>query len=229
MLATLICLVGLMGLGTAHAEDPIPPGQPPPPDVVEQPAGDPNQVYQTPTYAPGNTTTQPPGTAPPSYAQPPGTAPPAYGQPAYGQPGYGQPGYGQPGYAQPGYGYGYDMQMREMRYHSESKSVALAVILDLVLPGVGNIYADAFLYSVVTWAGLIGGIYLMTAGIADDSGAMLTTGALLFPGAYIFGIVTAGMNASSYNADLRVQLGLQAAFAPTPDRHGGVFALRASF
>jgi hypothetical protein len=63
---------------------------------------------------------------------------------------------------------------------------------------------------------------------------MVTAGALLVAGGYLFGIISAGMAAASYNEELRVNMGLTVgpvALMPyaAPREDGGVGGLLARF
>ena len=138
-----------------------------------------------------------------------------------------QPTYGPPA-AAPGYQPNANPALdREEIYRRARKRVWLAVMLDAIVPGVGNIYADAFPYSLVTWGALLGGIVLFVAGTGGDSeNAWISLGGgLLIIGGYLFGVITAGINAADYNAELEEQLGLTAWLAPTPDGAGGAGGL----
>jgi hypothetical protein len=212
----------LLAAATAHAEDPNAPQPPPPPPAQPAPAQPP----------PGE-----PAVPPPGYGQQP-PPPPGYGQPpqAGGVVVVEQGSYGY-GLQQQPYGYA---DPREVQYLQSRKSVFLAVLFDALLPGLGNIYADAILYSVITWVGLIAGMTMIingvNDGIVDDGTAssmpdddLLIFGSFLILGSYTFGCISAGFNAASYNADLRVQLGLHAAVTPTPDRAGATIQLGATF
>ena len=68
-----------------------------------------------------------------------------------------------------------------------------------------------------------------TSPSARRRGVLIGVGALVFFGSYLFGVVTAGMNAASYNEGLRMQLGLPVALAPTPDGEGALLQTRAIF
>lgn len=187
--------------------------------------------------------------APQGYEGQPQPVPPPPGQP--GQPaapmqpgqvvvveqgGYGY-GYAQPGHGQPGYGYA---DPREMQYRTMRKHVWLAILLDAVLPGAGNIYVGEIMYSVITWAGLVAGMTIMIQAIeetttsdfgtsSEPDNELLGLGLMLFLGSYIFGVVTAGMNAASHNAEVRASLGLHAAITPARDFTGATLSLAAAF
>jgi hypothetical protein len=86
--------------------------------------------------------------------------PPGYGAQVVVVPQYGQPQYGAPQVA-PDYYYRWQM------YEMSAKSVALAVVLDAIVPGVGNIYAGNFLNAAITWGAFAVGFTLMIQGFED--------------------------------------------------------------
>jgi hypothetical protein len=163
----------------------------------------------------------PPSAAPPAPMPPPAPYDPYAPQPAYGAP---PPPYGAPVYAAPPYGYapyGQPTPMQLMTYENEKKSPALALVLSLWIPGVGNIYADHAAGAAITWAGIIGGCVLMGVGVNQDvkdlngqsttSGSgdgLILAGVVAFLGFYIYGVVDAYQSANEYNADLARKLRL---------------------
>jgi TM2 domain-containing membrane protein YozV len=148
-------------------------------------------------YAP-----QPAYGAPPPYAAPPG-----YGAPAYGAP-YGNP-------------YGAPTPMQLMMYENEKKSAGLALVLQILLPGAGSIYADHVAGAVLTWGGMIGGIALIVVGVNQDvrsidgqsmtSGrgdGLIVAGIAAYLGFWIYGFVDAYQSANEYNVNLAKRLRL---------------------
>jgi hypothetical protein len=153
------------------------------------------------------------GPAPAPYA-PPGAPDPWAAPP---------PGGGAPPFAggPPPYGYGPPPALRLMAYENDKKNEAVALLLDLFIPGVGSIYADHAVGALVTWGGMIGGLALIVAGVdqglgSDDATAhssndgvgLVLFGAAAIVGFRIYGIVDAYRSAKDYNARLAQSLGL---------------------
>lgn len=150
------------------------------------------------------------------YAPPPdpwAAPPPAGGPPAGGPPPY--------GYGPPPYGYGPPPALRLMAYENDKKNEAIALLLDVFIPGVGSIYADHAMGALVTWVGMIGGVALIVAGAdrgigSDDATAhssndgvgLVLLGAAAIVGFRIYGVVDAYKSAKDYNARLAQSLGL---------------------
>ena len=100
-----------------------------------------------------------PQAAAPSQGPPPAAPPPApypYGAPCYGAQPYGAPPYGAGPYINPQSLY---------LYESEKKTPAIAVLLSLLVPGVGNLYADTIAGAAITWALIIGGFVVVANGV----------------------------------------------------------------
>ena len=190
------------------------PPAPPPPAYAAPPGYPP-----PPAYAP------PPGYAPPpAYAPPPGYAPPP---PAYAPP----PGYGSSWGGAPSYGGGYGPNPNAMFiYEAQRKNSGVAILLSLLLPGVGNIYADHVVGAVITWALIIGGVavavnsvhtstdpydqYLTTNNV--NSG-QLTLGLLMCVGGVVYSPIDAYFASENYNHALAQRLGLPLGFALVPE------------
>ncbi len=115
-----------------------------------------------------------------------------------------------------------------MAYQDESKSPAVALMLELFLfPGVGSIYAGHPQGAFITWAGTIGGFVLLIEGIDhyDDNrtnhtqpNTLIVAGVASLIGFRIFGLVDSWSSASDYNADLSHRLGLTLNVAPLVTR-----------
>jgi hypothetical protein len=185
---------------------PQPPAQQPPP---EQSAQQPQS--QQPQPAPQQMQPAPP---PPPPLPPPGSMP-AYGPPPYG---YGsQYGYGAP------YGAPYNINAESLLlYQSSKKNGAIAVLLSLWIPGLGNIYADHIWGAVITWAAIIGGAFIIVHGestsndgfhMAQTNQPELTIGLLLIAGGFINSPIDAGLAVSDCNRALAQRLGIPPEFA----------------
>lgn len=213
-LVVISVLVALAG-GRAHADFPpsswnAPPAQS---STPQQPQSAPPQLQPAPPQpqpAPQQSQPAPPQPQPAPQQPPPGM--PAYGPPPYG---YGGP---------YGYGYGapYNVNTQALLlYESGKKSGALAVLLSLWVPGLGNIYADHISGAVVTWAAIIGGFALIVHGnhtSPDGYGSQidqtdLSLGLLLIAGGIIYSPIDAGVAVSDYNHALAQHLGIPPEFA----------------
>jgi hypothetical protein len=150
-----------------------------------------------PTPPPAWNGAPPPAAQPPAYAPPPGYPPPY----PYG--------------AAPGYG-GLNMQSMYL-YESQKKSPALGLVLDLLIPGVGSIYADHPQGALITWGLMIGGIAAIV--LADDhrqtSGDisrpdtnLIVAGVVMILGGRIYGIYDGYASSADYNRALAQRLGL---------------------
>lgn len=199
IVATVLVLVGIASPGVSRAQQPAPPAAPAP---ATAPAAPPQQAAPVPydPYAP-----QPAyGAPPPGYGAPP----PGYGAPAYGY-GYGYAPYGAP------------TPMQLMAYENEKKSAGLALVLQILLPGAGSIYADHVAGAAITWGGMIGGIALIIAGVNQDvrsingqsttssqGDGLILAGVGAYLGFWIYGFVDAYQSANEYNANLAKKLRL---------------------
>jgi Borrelia membrane protein P13 len=183
---------------------------------------------QQPAAAPG------PPAAPAAAPAPYGAYDPYAPQPAYGAPppqyGAPPPQYGAPPpqYGAPPYGYGYaggPTPMQLMMYESGKKTPGLALVLDIIFPGIGSIYADHATGAAITWGGMIGGFVLIVVGvnqqvhalnqnqssdgtISDAGVGLILVGALASIGFRIYGVVDAYSSAKDYNANLAKSLRL---------------------
>jgi hypothetical protein len=181
------------------------------------PASEPQQGYPPPQqgYPPPQQGYAPP----PAYAPPPGYAPPP-------PQGYGTTWNGAPAYRPTGP----DPNAMFM-YEAQKKSGAMAVLLSLLLPGVGNIYADHFVGAVITWALIIGGAVVAVDSVktTDTYGyysstsvnsGELTLGVVMILGGEIYSPIDAYIASENYNHDLAQRLGLPTGFvlAPQPIR-----------
>jgi hypothetical protein len=113
------------------------------------------------------------------------------------------------------------MQLLLMMYEREKKSPGLALVLDIVFPGAGSIYADHPWGALVTWGGMIGSLFVALAGLEYDSSHQNGTSdgeALFFlglagVGAFrVYGVVDAYSSAKDFNADLARRLRLPEIF-----------------
>jgi TM2 domain-containing membrane protein YozV len=117
-------------------------------------------------------------------------------------------------------------------YEAQRKNGGVAVLLSLLLPGAGNIYADHFVGAVITWALIIGGVAVTVNSIhtsADSYGytttdsansGELTLGLLMLLGGVVYSPIDAYLASESYNQALAQRLGLPngLVLAPEPIR-----------
>jgi len=162
--------------------------------------------------------TQPP---PPGQPQPPPPMaqpyPNAYGAPPPPQP-YGA--YGAP-YAPYGSPYPPANPQSWYLYEASKKSVAVSVLLELFIPGVGSIYSDHVIGAVITWGLSIAGIVIALSAFHEDQygypvtydSDRFTLGLLMVLGGRIYGIVDSVQSANEFNRGLAARLGLPATVA----------------
>ncbi len=118
--------------------------------------------------------------------------------------------------------------MQLMMYESGKKTPGLALVLDIIFPGIGSIYADHAIGAAVTWGGMLGGFVLIGVGVnqqvhafnqqnqsqssdgtVSDAGVgLILVGALASIGFRIYGVVDAYSSAKDYNANLAKSLRL---------------------
>ena len=120
--------------------------------------------------------------------------------------------------APPGYGYApgyYNINPQTMFiYEEEKKSPALAVLLSLFLPGLGNIYSEHWIGLVVTWGLIIGGVYVASYGVqhtdpeTGDGSEAILLGVLMIVGGVVYSPIDAYVSAKDYNRELARRLGL---------------------
>jgi hypothetical protein len=159
----------------------------------------------------------PPAAQPPTPQQPQ-SAPPQGSMPAYGPPPYGYGGQ----YGSGTYGAPYNVNATSLLlYQDGKKSGALAVLLSLWIPGLGNIYADHIWGAVITWAAIIGGAAIIVHGnhtSPDGYSSQVdqtdfTLGLLLIAGGFVYSPIDAGLAVSDYNHALAQRLGIPPEFA----------------
>jgi hypothetical protein len=173
-------------------------------------------------------------TQPPAGQPPPPTAQP-YANP-YGAPPAPQP-YGAYGAPYAPYGSPYPPPVNPQNwylYEASKKSVAVSVILELFIPGVGSIYADHVIGAVITWGLTFAGLVVALSAFDEDQYGYPTTydndrftlGLLLVLGGRIYGIVDSVQSANDFNRGLAARLGLPATVAVgvTPLRDGTITA-----
>jgi hypothetical protein len=119
-----------------------------------------------------------------------------------------------------GYGYGYapgyyNINPQTMfMYEEEKKSPGLALVLSLLLPGLGNAYSEHWIGVVVTWALIVGGFYLALHAIQNvdpetgDGSGMFAVGVLMVLGGVVYSPIDAYVSAKDYNRELAKRLGL---------------------
>ena len=113
-------------------------------------------------------------------------------------------------------------------YEARSKNAGIAVLLSLLIPGVGNIYADHVTGAIITWALIGGGVALMVASVRTSTDAygyqtasinsgQLAIGVLLAISGEIYSPIDAYLASESYNQALAQRLGLPADFVLAPE------------
>jgi TM2 domain-containing membrane protein YozV len=117
-------------------------------------------------------------------------------------------------------------------YEAQRKSSALAVLLSILVPGVGNIYADHVMGAVITWALIIGGVVVAANSVhntidsydyatsSNVNSSELTLGIFMILGGFVYSPIDAYFASESYNHALAQRLGLPTGFAlgPAPIR-----------
>jgi hypothetical protein len=117
-------------------------------------------------------------------------------------------------------------------YEAQRKSSAVAVLLSILVPGVGNIYADHAIGAVITWGLIIGGAVVVANSVhntTDASGYVtntsvssseVTVGIFMILGGFIYSPIDAYLASENYNHALAQRLGLPTGFAlgPAPIR-----------
>lgn len=117
---------------------------------------------------------------------------------------------------------GYRLVAAQAEYEAQRKNPLTAFALELVLPGMGNVYVGEREEALLEWFGLITGLLflldgrgvtcgrLSLAAACATSDAKTVVGIVLLSGSWLFGVTTAPLNASRANAALRARLGLDA-------------------
>ena len=121
-------------------------------------------------------------------------------------------------------------------YESQKKQPALAIVLEVVVPGVGSIYADHAVGALITWGMSIVGFVLIVRGWADtfnnsfagnsnssSAETEIWLGLGLVLAGRIYGLVDAYSSSKDYNIALAQRLGLppSVALAPAPIKVAG--------
>jgi len=119
-----------------------------------------------------------------------------------------------------GYAPGYNISPQTMFiYEEEKKSPGLALLLSVLLPGLGNIYADHAMGAVITWGLIIGGASIIAWGTEHSNPEGGSTGGVdaggaLFMGFFVilrgvgYNLVDSYLSAKDYNHALAQRLGL---------------------
>ena len=131
-----------------------------------------------------------------------------------------------------GYAPGYNINPQTMFiYEEEKKSPGLALILSLLLPGLGNIYADHAMGALITWGLIIGGASIIAWGANHtnpdggqsggvDAGGAFFMGFFVIFGGVAYSLVDSYLSAKDYNRELAQRLGLPVV-SIAPIRMGG--------
>lgn len=124
-----------------------------------------------------------------------------------------------PGYAPYPGGSPYPDPRAVYAYEAAKKSVAAALVLEFVVPGIGSVYADHAIGALITWGLLLGGIVVAIQAVEtrDDpygnsdvhlSGGLLSVGLVMMIGGRVYGFVDAYSSTTRYNRQLAARLGL---------------------
>ncbi|MDW8362774.1 MAG: hypothetical protein RMK74_10260 [Myxococcales bacterium] len=110
------------------------------------------------------------------------------------------------------------LAQRWMLFNALSKSIGVAIVLEIFLPGVGNLYAENLTGSLVTWGAFVLAVALAFPDtscdpyddpVCGDAPVTLPLAVFLVIGGYVYGIVSAAQAVTRYNDRLAVRLGLQ--------------------
>jgi hypothetical protein len=111
----------------------------------------------------------------------------------------------------------------QREYEAQKKNAWAAFGLELVLPGLGNVYVGEREEALLEWFGLLVGTLFLLDGRGVTCGSVFVgagcptsasktgIGIVLITGSWLFGVTTAPLNAERNNAALRARLGLDAA------------------
>ena len=102
-----------------------------------------------------------------------------------------------------------------LAYESEKKSEAVALMLELVLPTLGHVYAGDFKRGVIPALVSVGGMAAWMIGAvgsafnSNDADNWMRFGAIAAIGGRVWGLVTAPGTAKQFNERLRQKLGIE--------------------
>lgn len=95
-------------------------------------------------------------------------------------------------------------------YEQLRKSSGKALLLDLALPGAGNVYTGIYVNAAITGAVSLLGAALWIAGAASDHDGLWWGGAGVFAAGRTYGLISAPVGAALLNAAFKRQFGLSA-------------------
>jgi hypothetical protein len=110
-------------------------------------------------------------------------------------------------------------------YENGQKILPLALVMEFVVPGAGNLYAERYWRSGITFVGTVAGAISFLQGMnlqlaAQDRGqrsatgqTLMLTGIVTFLGSRIFGLVSSGFSIRDHNRELKKKLGLSPSFS----------------
>jgi hypothetical protein len=110
-------------------------------------------------------------------------------------------------------------------YEASKKDEGIAIVLELVVPGVGSIYAGHWKGAAITWSMTLVGSYALMWGAFSTIGGGETSarhnvaiagGAALAIGGRIYGVINSFRSAQRYNRGLARRLGLNHGLVLTP-------------
>jgi hypothetical protein len=116
--------------------------------------------------------------------------------------------------------------MTYLTYDAQRKSPALALLIEFLVPGLGSLYGDHAVGSLITWVLILAGIGFAVWGVTEyardfdtvegmdtrrggNPGAVpLTVGLVMILGGRIYGFVDSYRASDAFNERLRIKLGL---------------------
>jgi hypothetical protein len=156
---------------------------------------------------------------PRAYSPPQGYAPQGYPPPVYAPPTYPPQSYGPPPL---------------LAYDDSKKYPALGLLLELLVPGLGSVYADHPTGAATTWGLMLGGAAMLVVGInqqqtygdvrqTSNAGiSMAVTGVVMVICGRAYGLIDSWASSSDYNSALATRLGLaQGSLIVAPIPTGG--------
>jgi hypothetical protein len=97
---------------------------------------------------------------------------------------------------------------RQRFYDQSQRSHTRALGYSLLLPGLGNIYADQRFTGALLMSSLALTLVALTYGLANDDPQIITIGGIATGGIYATGAITSYYGVSAYNQQLRIRYNL---------------------
>jgi hypothetical protein len=172
-------------------------------------------VGSTALAVPSPTTPPPPAEQAPAEQAPAPADPYASPPPPFGTP----PPYVAP-YARSG-----PNPMTFLTYDAQRKSAGLAVLIEFFVPGLGSLYGDHAVGTLITWVLILAGIGMLVWGVTEFAGELdetdgtrdrhtgagtfgMSVGLVLMVGGRVYGLIDSYMATENFNRRLRLKLGL---------------------